>query len=155
MIRPAYAQELEICVSMAREFWQHTYYDDPFDDQYVYKMVELAYRHELLIVLEVHKRLCGFAAGVAIPLLGNAQVTQVTELAYWVNPESRGHGLKLIEGFEKACRMVGAKYVNMIAMQSSSPEVAEKIYLRRGYTKIETTYCKKLEDESWVSPLQL
>jgi hypothetical protein len=87
----------------------------------------------------------GFIAGILIPLLGNGNVFQVTELAYWVNPDHRGTaGYKLLVALEDQAKVLGAKYINMIALESSFPEVAVGIYERRLYRKLETTYCKEL-----------
>ena len=141
---------------MSHEFWQHTAYDDEFDPDHVLSMVKMAYDHDLLLVLEIDNCVCGFIAGVAIPLLGNGNVTQVTEMGYWINRDKRGqYGEVLIDGLEIAAENIGAVYINMISMESSHPEVAEHIYRKRGYEKIETVYCKRIGKKTWPSRQQL
>ncbi len=132
---------------MSRQFWTETHYDDEFDAEHVGRMVEVSHQCQCLRVLEIDDQVQGFVAGIAMPLLGNARVVQVTELAYWINPDWRGRfGVQLMQALEDAARAVGAKYLNMIAMESSSPELAIQIYERMGYERIETTYCKQLGD---------
>lgn len=145
LIRPATEDDFGLCLAMAEVFWKHTCYTDPFERDHVRSMIELAHDHKLLIVYDVEGTVQGFVAGLAIPLLGNASVTQVSELAYWINPAHRGNaGLALLRGLEQAAELIGAKYINMIAMESSAPDMAEAIYRSQGYYKIETTYCKEL-----------
>ena len=130
---------------MAKRFWKLTHYDDAFDAYHVMEMVKLAAQSKLLLIHDVDDTVQGFIAGIAIPLLGNGNVVQVTELAYWINPEHRGNdGIALLVALEKAAEKVGAKYINMIAMESSAPWQAVAIYEARQYQKIETTYCKEL-----------
>lgn len=154
-IRPAYVAEHGLVVDMSARFWELTWYEEPFDPWHVRKMVELAAANDLLLVLERAGGVHGFVAAIAQPLLGNGSCLQVTELGYWVDPEHRGHGLGLLKGLERAALMVGAKYLNMIAMESSHPDIAEAIYRRRGYVKIESTWCKRLKGGSaWPSQPQ-
>lgn len=146
MIRQATVDDIQACVEMSRAFWKHTAYTDAFDENHVESMVCLALDCQLLLVLEIDGSVEGFAAAISQPLLANAAVIQVTELAYWINKAHRGcYGLVLIHELEQAAKDRGAAYINMIAMESSSPDVAEAIYKRCGYQKIETTYCKRLK----------
>ena len=131
---------------MCRDFWSLTDYDDAFDPEHVLAMVREAHAHQLLVVLSIDDNLCGFVAGIAMPLLGNGSVTQVTELAYWINPkqQKRGLGIELLGGLETAARAIDAKYLNMISLEAVYPEVANRIYQRQGFTRIETVWRKEL-----------
>lgn len=129
---------------MCEQFWQLTAYEDPFDPEHALAYMRHAYDNGLLGVCIAKSEPCGFVAGVALPLLGNLHVTQVTELAFWINPDSRGQGIYLLEWLETAARKIGAKYINMISMQACEPKKAERIYRHMGYRKIETTFMKEL-----------
>lgn len=152
-IRPGHPADFADVVEMSRRFWDLTIYDDPFDEDHVGKMVALTADCDLLLVVQCGYDLVGFIAGVAVPLLGNAAVLQVTEIGYWIEPDHRGRGVELLDALERAAMLRGAKYLNMIAMESSRPELTQAIYRRRGYRKVETTWCKRLEG-SWPSQLQ-
>ena len=145
MIRRATAEDYPAIVAMSGLFWQVMPYSEPHDDDHVMVMVKLAQDQGLLFVLDIDCRVQGFIAGIKSPLLGSLEAHQVTEIAYWINPDSRGrYGMALIDALEKGAEAVGAKYINMIAMASSRPEVAEAIYTRRKYWKLETVYTKQI-----------
>lgn len=120
-------------------------YSEPHDDEHVLVMVELAAEQRLLFVVDIDNQAVGFIAGIISPLLASSAAHQVTEIGLWINPAQRGrYGMALINILEKGAEAIGAKYMNMIAMESSAPEVAEAIYARRGYWKLETVYTKVL-----------
>ena len=132
---------------MAERFWQLTRFPEvEFDEAHVLEMIELSHEQDLLIVLEVYGTVAGFVAGAQLPLLASRSVTQVTELAYWIEPNYRGWGAQLLASFQYAARNAGAKYLNMIAMESCTPEKAQRIYRRAGFTLAETVYTKPLGD---------
>jgi hypothetical protein len=146
MVRDGKAEDLPAVVEMAREFWQHTRYDDPFDADYVEYMTGLALEHGLLAILEVDGAVEGFTAGLKSPLLACHAVLSGTEIAYWINPAARKgrNGIALIKHIESMAKAQGVKYWNMIAMESSMPEMVARIYGSLGYEKSETSYTRIL-----------
>lgn len=62
------------------------------------------------------------------------------ELAWWVNPEHRGFGVRLLKAAERWAAERGAERMQMIA---PSGEVG-RIYERLGYTLVETAYQRNL-----------
>jgi GNAT superfamily N-acetyltransferase len=63
------------------------------------------------------------------------------ELFWWVEPEYRGHGLKLLKCAEAWAAGAGAKHVHMVA---PSPEVG-RLYERLGYGYLEAGYQKAID----------
>lgn len=65
-----------------------------------------------------------------------------SEVFWWVEPEHRrgGHALRLLESAERWARWANAASVYMVAPTS---DVA-RIYERRGYFQLETTYARAL-----------
>lgn len=62
------------------------------------------------------------------------------EIWWWVNPESRGHGIGMFRMAERWARERGAVF-----MQVSAPtERVGEFYVRSGYVKVETAYQRKL-----------
>jgi len=145
MIREAVQDDFEVILDMCERFWQHTRYPESFNREHTRNMVQLAYDHGLLAVID-QCGIVGFIAGVKAPLLASTDALNGTELAWWVEPEYRkgGSGIKLMRFIEKLARKQGVKYWNMISMQSSSPGTANKIYERLGYIHSETSYTKVL-----------
>lgn len=146
MVRDGTAADLPAVVVMAREFWKHTRYDEPFDPDYVEYMSDLALQHGLLAILEMDGVVEGFTAGLKSPLLACHAVLSGTEIAYWVNPAARKgrNGIALIRHIEGMARTQGIKYWNMVAMESSMPEMVARIYGALGYEKSETSYTRIL-----------
>lgn len=64
----------------------------------------------------------------------------VSELFWWVEPEHRGHGVRLLKRGEQWARAAGAAAVHMIA---PVPSVGQ-LYDRLGYEYLEATYMKAL-----------
>jgi len=146
MVRDGKEYDLDAVVVMAKEFWTHTMYADPFDPDHVRFMAALALDQGLLAILEVEGVVEGFCAAVKGPLLGNASVLTATEIAWWVNPKARQgrNGLSLMKHIEGMARDQGVKYWNMVVMESCQPEVGAAIYEARGYKKSETSYTRIL-----------
>lgn len=66
------------------------------------------------------------------------------ELFFWVEPDHRGHGVRLLKQAETWARANGATAFHMMA---PSPEV-ERLYQRLGYTVLpEVTYEKRFTQE--------
>ncbi len=148
MIRRGDTADIIPCTSMAAQFWTHTRYEDPFDAEHVAYMFTACQRTGVYLVLEVDGAVVGFIAGLAMPLLGNRHVLQVTELAYWIQPDHRGHGVQLLQAFQDAARERGAKYLNMISLESSMPDVVRRLYESQGFEHSETVFTKQLIEEA-------
>jgi len=89
----------------------------------------------------------GRAVGVITGLLGSSLPNDglvLQELMWYVYPEHRKHGLKLLKSFEDEGRKVGAKMVVMALMHNSDTERIDRLYKRRGYRPFETHYLKEL-----------
>jgi GNAT superfamily N-acetyltransferase len=62
------------------------------------------------------------------------------ELFWWVEPESRGHGVRLLKRGEEWAATVGAQHLHMIA---PTPAVGQ-LYERLGYGYLESAYQKAI-----------
>lgn len=146
MIREAQVSDFPAIVDLSREFWAHTMFEEPFDPEHTQKMVDLAYDHNLLAVLEVDYQVVGFVAGISSFLLGSTQAKCGTELAWWVSPAHRGgrNGIALLNFIEQLAAKNGIKYWTMVSMESSMPEKVGRMYEKMGYSKSETSYTKVL-----------
>ncbi len=63
-----------------------------------------------------------------------------SDVAWWVDPEARGHGIRLLHAAEEWARENGAKNMVMVAPDTR----VGGIYARLGYTPIELSYQKGL-----------
>jgi GNAT superfamily N-acetyltransferase len=86
-------------------------------------------------------------AGIVVGMLGLLIFTHpfsgekvASELFWWVEPDSRGDGLELMRRAENEARARGAQRMQMIAPN----EAVARIYRRKGYEYVESTYQRKL-----------
>lgn len=90
------------------------------------------------------RELIGVLGAVVLPD-PNDGVLIGSEFFWWVVPEARGHGLKLLKEYERwAVEDKGAKRIGMVHLLSLSPESLGKLYERRGYKAIEVHYIKEI-----------
>lgn len=62
------------------------------------------------------------------------------EIVWWVDPEARGDGVRLLREAEKWAKDSGAKAIQMVAPN----ERVGSFYERLGYTPVETSYQRSL-----------
>lgn len=144
MIRLAEEKDFDDILRLSEAFWQDTQFTESFEPDHTLKMVKFSHDQNFLSVVEHENEIIGFAAGIYAPLLGNSKVLAGTEIAWWVDENHRGgkHGIMLLKFMENQARTLGVKYWNMVAMESSMPEVIKGMYERMGYTHQESTYTK-------------
>jgi GNAT superfamily N-acetyltransferase len=96
----------------------------------------------IVFALKKDERIIGGLGAIKMPDIHSGLLTAV-ETFWFVNPEDRGDGLKLLDAYEKWAEESGCKRVAIIHLADSFPEVLEKIYRRRGYELIESHYVKE------------
>ncbi len=145
MIRTGIECDVDAIVSLSRKFWKHTVFDEPFDSEHLFRIVKSCVDNGLVAVID-KGGIQGFIVAVSTPLICSRHSQMATEVGWWVEPEfRRGRmGIKLVQYMEDLCRKKGIKYLVMMAMESSSPETASRIYEYLGYRKIETSYMRAL-----------
>lgn len=143
MIRLATEADFDAILEMSAKFWLHTQFDEPFDREHTLIMVQFAHAQGLLAVVDVDGPI-GFCAAVKSPILGSPNAYGATELAWWLNPESRGgkHGIALLRFMEQLIQEQGIKYWTMVAMESSMPKEVGRMYEKLGYVRSEISYTK-------------
>lgn len=63
-----------------------------------------------------------------------------SEVVWWVEPDARGDGLRLLKAGEDWAKAAGASKINMVAPNDR----IESLYARLGYRQVETTYQRSL-----------
>lgn len=89
--------------------------------------------------------LVGVLGGILYPD-SNDGVLVATEMFWFVASKHRGTvgSLRLFDAYEKWAKERGAGRIAMIHLQALAPETLEKLYLRKGYRKLESHYVKTL-----------
>ncbi len=74
------------------------------------------------------------------------------EQFWYMLPDCRGNGLKLLREFERWAIAAGAEHACMIHLIGLQPEALGQLYERRGYRKIEVNYIKDLTGQPASQP---
>lgn len=97
----------------------------------------------IALVLEIDGTVRGFIGALVAPEACCSRI-QAQELAWFVHPEFRGQGLRLLKKLEIECFDRGCSTLAMIALRSLNAEKLDRLYRRMGYTPIETVYRKSI-----------
>jgi GNAT superfamily N-acetyltransferase len=93
----------------------------------------------LVLVSEAAGRLTGMFGMMIFPHVLSGELV-AGELFWWVEPEARGAGLRLLRQAEAWALSQGVRRVQMVA---PTPALS-RVYARLGYAAIETTFCRLL-----------
>jgi GNAT superfamily N-acetyltransferase len=141
MIRAATAADVPRLVEMGRRFRSVTGYAKILAEN-PEKMAELAGQlvsQGGLLVAERGGTLVGMLGFVVFPHFISGEQT-ASEAFWWVEPEYRGEGIKLLREAEKCARNAGAEKMAMIAPN----ERVANLYKRLGYEFVESAYQRTL-----------
>lgn len=67
------------------------------------------------------------------------------ECFWYVLPEHRGDGIRLLKAFEEWAVKAGAELLAMIHLLSLQPEKLGSLYRRMGYHPVEVNYLKEIQ----------
>ena len=145
MIREATIDEFRLVATMAKNFEDHTSY------------VKVDVEH----TIKEYKRIIESGTGIVFALIEDGKVVGgvggvkfidihyprllAVETFWFVLPEYRGGGIKLLIRFEQWAKDNNCERVAFIHLSDSHPEILKKIYTRRGYTMVETHYEKVIK----------
>ncbi|RYG90110.1 MAG: hypothetical protein EON59_00590 [Alphaproteobacteria bacterium] len=142
MIRPATLDDLPALLAMGERFAtaanlaSHVGYDAD--------SMALTFRHMIEspdALLLITDALDGAVGGLIYPHPFNHSQRVGQELFWW--SEGR-EGLSLFEAVEAEARRLGAVFWTMITLDAIKPEATGRLYERRGYRRLETSYIKGL-----------
>lgn len=141
LIRTAKREDLPRIVEMGQHFRSEPHYerymkDDP---ECMKKMAERLIDSQTMLVSETEGRVNGMLGFIVYPHFISGETT-AGEVVWWVEPEHRGQGIRLLAEMEHRARLAGAKHLQMIAPNSA----VAHIYIRRGYEFVESTFQRNL-----------
>ncbi len=145
MIAPLDVSELNQLAALGAKF----YAESGLPGRFVPDVFEASWRQFYSIgmgqifKLEVDGQIVGAIGGMVYPDPNDADLV-ASEMFWFVDPAARGGGIRLFSAFEDWAKQRGAKRIAMIHLQSLAPEALERLYLRKGYRKIESHYFKTL-----------
>lgn len=128
---------------MAAKFYSLSGYESriPFSRQDCGLLFDSALEQGLVFVADCDGPI-GLVLGLTMPSVANRSHLVGSELIWWVEPEYRGIGRKLLQSIQDAARDLGVSMWSMISLEATRPEVAERLYLSEGYEKVESTFVR-------------
>lgn len=146
--RPATPADFPRIAEMGRSFYEQTVYRKvPYSEEGLANhWCPMMLEQRLLFVAERDGHVIGAIGGISSPFLMNPAYGAGAELFMWVEPEHRGSRVsgELMDLIERSARDSGVTYWSMIALDAVQPEIAAKIYAKRGYVPAERTFVKEL-----------
>lgn len=151
MIREATIDDVEMLLPLAHEFHRGTThyneYDVEMEEEAVCDMIAYLIRDPkgCVLIASVDGKLAGTVGMLASPLWSAPSHKTGVEIFYYVFPEYRRSGIaeELFRSMEIWVKDNGLSSFNMVALERMNGPVVGKLYERRGYKKIETSYSKR------------
>jgi RimJ/RimL family protein N-acetyltransferase len=145
MIRPATLDDLAALIDGGERFLRESEYGPHFPlnrAQLEATLRHLLAREDAAVLLLEHAGVPqGAIGGVVLPHIFSGEL-YAAEIFWWVHPEHRGGGLRLLHAFEAWARERGAVFVAMLA---PNLRVAG-LYRRLGYVEIETGFMRRFKE---------
>lgn len=141
-IREATEADIPACVAMGLEFARTVavYRDHvPVSADALVKLGFWLLEHGTILVVERDGEAVGMIGLAVMPHVMSGRLA-ASELFFWVQPEARGCGVRLLRAAERWAVAHGAEAMHMIAPTGD----VERLYMRLGYSKIETAYLRSL-----------
>lgn len=148
MIREANKFDLDGCVEMMRRYASESPIKKLQDSQYHNEkhirslLLSIIIGRGFIFVDDDYR---GMIVGIVVPNVWCPEINEIRELAWWVAPEHRNGtiGGKLFIAYEKRAQQLieqGRAETVLISLMPQSPNIDLE---RRGFQKIDSTYCKE------------
>lgn len=141
MIRAAVAADIPRLVEMGLRFLRESPYRSQLKEnpEQMAKTAAMVLEKDGWLVFECDGKVCGMIGWVLFPHFLSGEMI-AGEVVWWVEPEHRGQGPRLVREAEKKAKVQGAARMQMIA---PNEEVA-RMYARMGYDFVESAHQKTL-----------
>lgn len=147
MIRRATAADKNGVLELIADFYSEYLIDYGFRFDYdLYKQdFDICAKHSQIVALLIENegQIDGFIAGVIVrrPFFPDVAAN---ELMWYVRKSARKDGVKLLNAFERRCQEMGCSEILMVGLSDTK---AENMLGRFGYTRLESTFIKRIKNE--------
>lgn len=145
-IVPLDADELRVILPGARLFFAEGALPGRLNEEHFMASFASFIKADLGVVLAAFgpdQSFWGAIAGVAFPDVATGDLT-ANELFWFVLPEHRKCGIKLLAAFEEEMRRRGCIRIHMVHLYNQSGEKLDRFYERKGYRPLEIAFTKEL-----------
>lgn len=146
MTRLLQANEVPHCVEGGRMFFDEGKLPGGFDPGHFCRTWQGLIESKRGVVISSWRdadTITGALGAVLCPSLFSGKIMAV-ECFWYVIPQHRGHGLKLLRHFERWAHEQGVHFLSMIHLKNLQPELLGAVYERMGYRAVETNYLKEI-----------
>lgn len=141
MIRTAVETDKVQVIDLARLFIDGMIGDYmAFDEASASAHFDLLFKVAKTLVYEIDGKIVGLIAGI-VSAKYFCSGKSLQELVWFVHPEHRTCGVRLLKAFEQLARDEGCDDIMMIHLENNN---LGDIYERFGYKKIQSTYLKRM-----------
>lgn len=131
------AEITELCYQFSVEYFSKVYGE--IKKESVNTMVCNLFKGGAIItVAKNNNEIIGLIAGLITPVLFDNSEKEYTELVWYVKPEHRRIGIKLLAEAEKIAKDKGCKYIKMAYVWSEQGEKVHAYLEKKGYKPSET-----------------
>lgn len=145
MIRPTIEADIQDLFVCAVRFLSEAYGEIPKLESFEAMVHQLMMpEHGRCYTVEQKGKVVGAAGVLFYPCWHDTSKRDAQEIFWWINPENRGgrDAIRLIDQIEQDAMAAGINRL-MLAHTAENEKVGF-YYARRGYTKTETTYARRL-----------
>jgi len=148
MIRQANKFDIEIIIELLKKYRDAAPLEtikQASDKEYIEKLLtEIIVGAGFILLAEKDNEIIGMVIAAKLPNIWNPKAAQLSELAYWVNPEHRGGtaAYRLIDAYVKAGEKLKAENkisFYTISKMINSPDLK---FNKLGFEKLEETWVK-------------
>lgn len=143
VIRDATHADIPVLLDMGARFAEATGLSDiiPFDAETVERLfIHLIESDDgILLVMDG-----GAVGALMFPAMINGNHRTAQELFWWVDPDKRGNGSRLVTALESTARERGAKSLIMSTIGDLDREELARFYERRGYRPADRNFLRAL-----------
>ena len=149
MIRPAKYTDIENISAIGEMFYNEAKFSSKglnIDlDSFKALLFQLINNSEsIVLVCEIDGKIVGTIAGAIAPWILDTKQKILQELWWFVDPNYRGFGHKLLEAFEIEAKNLGVSFILMITLDSNYENKLIKYYKRNNYKHLEHHFIKRL-----------
>jgi len=122
-------------------------YGIPFDEDTLMERIAGIIQNHVGWVMEEEGKLVGVMGGIVTSMLFDKNTKVFMEVSWYVTPEFRRHGMKMLETAQKYCMDLKVQRMIIGHMGNADRDRFEKVYARKGFELFEQHYIKELKYE--------
>lgn len=145
MIKEVDLKELPIVAEVGLKFWEEGALPGSLIPEIFVKNWGFLLQNGMGRIFGLYEdgKFVGALGAIVAPDLNDGALT-ATECFWFIDPEKRGNGVKLLLNFIKYAKEIGCVRVNMVHLFNEHADKLKKLYEKLGFSPVEAHYIKTL-----------